>query len=329
VGAWAELKPLRTVAAGMVSQRELAERFRSLHQRKGLFVLPNAWDVPSARTFEDAGFPAVATSSAGVMVSLGYPDGEEIPKAEYLAVVRRIAGRLSIPLSADVVAGFGRTPRDVAGTVRDAIAAGAVGINLEDRDPATGTLFPLDVQVQKIRRARELATDLGVPLVINARTDALTAAATVPEARFREAVRRCRAFRIAGADCVYPMRLTTAREIAAFLREVPGPVNVMIRPGLPSLGELERLGVRRVSFGPAASYATMGLLRRIGAEVLSERSFRSLVDGAITFDELNRLAAARPVAAEPSRRRPSTAVHPRRPSRSPARPPLERRRRAP
>jgi 2-methylisocitrate lyase-like PEP mutase family enzyme len=277
----------------MSSLAERAERFRALHRGPGTFVLPNAWDVPSARVFEDAGFPAAATSSAGVMTSLGYPDGEGIPRTEYLAAVRRIASRLAIPLSADAVAGFGRTPGEVAATVRALVDAGAVGVNLEDQDPEGDGVLPLDGQLEKLRAVRALAEEVGVPIVLNARTDVLWRGPGSPPKRFREAVRRCRAFRDAGADCVYPMRLSAREEIAAFVGEVPGPVNVMIRPGLPSLAELERLGVRRVSFGPAASYAALGLLRRVAREILSERSFASLVDGAITFDELNRLAVAR------------------------------------
>jgi 2-methylisocitrate lyase-like PEP mutase family enzyme len=274
----------------MLAPSEKAERFRALHRADRLFVLPNAWDVPSARVFEDAGFPAIATSSAGLLVSLGYPDGEGIPRREFLAAIRRIACRLSVPLSADVVAGFGRGPRTTARTVRAVLEAGAIGVNLEDQDPRTERLIPLRRQLAKLRAIREAGEAAGIPVVINARTDALWRGEGGPEERFREAVRRARAFREAGADCVYPMRLTTAEEIARFLQESPGPLNVMIRPGLPPLEELERLGVRRVSFGPAASYAAMGLLRRIGHEVLQERSFRSLVEGAITFDELNRLA---------------------------------------
>jgi 2-methylisocitrate lyase-like PEP mutase family enzyme len=275
----------------MLSPSEKTERFRALHRDLRTFVLPNAWDVPSARVFEDAGFPAIATSSAGVMVSLGYPDGETIPRDEYLAAVRRIASRLAVPLSVDIVAGFGRTPAAVVDTVRAAVDAGAVGINLEDQDPAGDGVLPLELQLAKLRAIGEAAEELGVPVLINARTDVLAHGSGEPGERLREAVRRCRAFREAGADCVYPMRLAARDEIAMFLEEVPGPVNVMVRPGLPSLPELERLGVRRVSFGPAASYAALGLLRRVGREIQQERSFRSLTDGALTFDELNQLAA--------------------------------------
>ncbi len=274
----------------MSSLAERAERFRALHRSRRLFVLPNAWDVPSARIFEDAGFPAIATSSAGMMVSLGFPDGEALPRRELVAGVRRIAERLSVPLSADVVAGYGRTPASVVSTVRAVVRAGAVGINLEDVDPVSERLVPLPLQLAKLRAVRALDDELGVRVLLNARTDALYVGDGTPQERYLETVRRARAFREAGADCVYPMRLRARGEIARFLRDVPGPVNVMIRPGLPGLDALEGLGVRRVSFGPAASYAALGFLRRVGEEIRRRRSFRSLVRGALTFSELNRLA---------------------------------------
>jgi 2-methylisocitrate lyase-like PEP mutase family enzyme len=270
-----------------------AEAFRALHHGSGALVLPNAWDVPSARVFEDAGFPAIATSSAGLLVSHGYPDGEGMPRKEFVGAVGRIARAVSVPLSADVVAGFGRGPRGVAATVRAVVAAGAVGINLEDRDPKRGGLFPAAAQARKIRAVRALAVEIGVPLVVNGRTDALREAPGDPAAKLAEAIRRASAYRDAGADCVYPMGLTDAGDIEPFVRALACPVNVMVRRGLPPLAELERLGVKRVSFGPGASYAAMGLLRRISADVLERRSFDSLLDGAISFDELNRLALPR------------------------------------
>jgi 2-methylisocitrate lyase-like PEP mutase family enzyme len=280
----------------MLSQKEKAEEFRRLHHQDRPLVLPNAWDVPSARVFEDAGFPAVATSSAGLMVSRGYPDGESMPRGELVAAVARIARTLGVPLSADVVAGYGRGPREVTATVRRILGAGAIGINIEDKDPATERLFPVPAQVRKITAIVELGRSLDIPLVINARTDALTLHGA-PEELIREAIRRCIAYRDAGADCVYPMRLTDAAAIATLVAAVACPVNVMIRRGLPAIGELAELGIKRVSFGPGASYATMGLLKRIGQEVLARGTFESLLDGAITFDELNRLASPRSHAA--------------------------------
>ena len=284
----------------MTTQSEKAEAFRALHHQPRALVLPNAWDVPSARVFEDAGFPAVATTSAGLMVSLGYRDGEEMPRRAFMEAVGRIAQRLSIPVSADIVSGYGRTPRAVAGSVRAVVAAGAIGINLEDhdhRDPSGHGLFSTRSQVRKIEAIRAIASEIGIPLVINARTDVLRLGSGEPPRRLQEAIRRAVAFRDAGADCVYPMGLVEADAIATFVDAVKCPVNVMVRPGLPPLSELERLGVRRVSFGPAASYATMGLLKRISQEVLTQGTFHSLVDGAITFDELNRLAVPREATA--------------------------------
>ncbi len=279
----------------MATQSEKAESFRALHHRTGPFVLPNAWDVPSARIFEDAGFPAIATSSAGLMVSLGYPDGQGLPRRDLIAAVARIAGRVSVPLSADVVAGYGRGPKEVARFVGRILDAGAIGVNLEDQDPDSHELYRVSAQLRKIRAIRELASRRGIPLVLNARTDALFRAPGEPDARLREAIRRAVAYRDAGADCVYPMGLTDAASIETFVRELACPVNVMVRRGLPPLAELARLGVKRVSFGPAASYAAMGLLRRASQEILERGSFDGLLEGAISHEDLN--ALARPRAA--------------------------------
>lgn len=274
----------------MKSQRQKAEEFRALHHGDHILVLPNCWDVPSARVFEDAGFPAVATSSAGLMVSLGYPDGEMIGKGELLSVVAKIAKALSVPLSADVVAGFGETPKEVASTIRSIIEAGAVGINIEDFVHATKKLIPMEAQVEKLRAIKQLSQSMGVPLVINARTDALRYDPGDEVAKLEEAIRRAKAYRDVGADCVYPMGLTDAMSISKFVKALSFPVNVMVRPGLPSVRELERLGVARVSLGPTASYAAMGLLKRIAKELLEKGTYQTLLEGAITIDELNRLA---------------------------------------
>ena len=277
----------------MSSQVEKAEDFRSLHDRRDVLVLPNAWDVPSARVFEDEGFPAVATSSAGMLVSLGYPDGEEIPSKDFDAAIRRIARVLSVPLSADVVAGFGDTPEGVASRVRAVIRAGAVGINIEDFVHSAKKLLPVEKQKAKLKELVRLREALKVPFVINARTDALRYAPGNDGEKLEEAIRRAEAYRDLGVDCVYPMGLTDAESISKFVGALGFPTNVMVRKGLPTVPELKRLGVARVSFGPAASYAAMGLLRRASREVLQKGTYGSLVEGAITFDELNSLALPR------------------------------------
>lgn len=285
----------------MLSQKDKADDFRELHHGNKILILPNAWDVPSARVFENEGFPAVATSSAGLMVSLGYPDGEVIVRDEFVLAIRRIGRVLSVPLSVDIVAGFGKTTKEVLTTVKAILKAGGVGINIEDFAHATKILYPIERQVENLKAIRKLGNTLGIPLVINARTDALRFGLGDEEAKFQEAVRRAIAYREAGADCVYPMGLTHADPIRRFVKELDFPTNVMVRKGLPTVSELERLGVARVSFGPSASYATMGLLRRASREVLERGTYQNLVDGAISFDELNSLATAtsNPKAAGP------------------------------
>jgi 2-methylisocitrate lyase-like PEP mutase family enzyme len=226
------------------------------------------------------------------MVSLGFPDGEVMGRDEFVSAVERIARVLSVPLSVDIVAGFGKTTEEVVATVKAVLKAGGIGINIEDFAHATKKLFPTERQVENVKAIRRLGDTVGVPLVINARTDALRFGAGGDEARFAEAVRRAIAYRDAGADCVYPMGLTEAVSIKRFVKELDFPINVMVRKGLPPVNELERLGVARVSFGPSAAYAAMGLLKRAAKEVLEKGTYENLVDGAVSFDELNSLAMA-------------------------------------
>ena len=274
----------------MESQEEKAEEFRALHHAKHILVLPNCWDVPSARVFEEAGFPAVATSSAALMASLGYPDGEIISKVELVSAVKKIAKSLSVPLSVDLVAGFGETAREVVVSVSSIIEAGAVGVNIEDFFHETKTLRPMETQAEKITAIKELGQAIHIPIVINARTDALRYATGDMEAKLDEAIRRATVYRDAGADCVYPLGLTDPQSISKFVRALSFPVNVMVRPGLPPISELERLGVARVSLGPTASYATMGLLKRIATELLEKGTYENLLKGTITIEELQKLA---------------------------------------
>ncbi len=272
------------------TQKEKAEAFQDLHRSKHIFVLPNAWDVPSARLFEDAGFPAVATSSAGLMVSLGFPDGQEIPREELISAIHRIARVLSVPLSADIVAGFGSTPKQVQSTVKSVIRGGAVGVNIEDFEHSTKKMLSVASQVEKLRTVKSLTETLGIPFVLNGRTDAFRFAQGDDEAKLKEAIKRAAAYRDAGADCVYPMGLVDAGMIKTFVEALDCPVNVMVRKSLSTVQELDRMGVRRLSFGPSASYATLGFLKRACLEILEKGTFTGLTEGAINFDELNSLA---------------------------------------
>jgi 2-methylisocitrate lyase-like PEP mutase family enzyme len=270
------------------TQTELARKFLALHDGRKTLMLPNAWDVASARIFEDAGFPAVGTSSAGVAFALGYPDGQKISRAEMLAQVGRIARAVRVPVTADVEAGYGDRPEDAAETARGVIEAGAIGMNLEDGTDRPGQLVELSLQLEKIRAVREAALKAGVPLVLNARSDVYLEQIGATETRYDETVRRLLAYRDAGADCVFAPGLRDVETISRLVRDVQCPLNILAGPGSASVPELQNLGVARVSLGSAPMRATLGLVRRIAEELKSTGTYRTL-EGAPAHGDVNRM----------------------------------------
>jgi 2-methylisocitrate lyase-like PEP mutase family enzyme len=272
--------------------KKKAEAFRAMHSGRGVLLLPNAWDVASARIVEETGFPAVATTSAGIAFSLGYPDGQKISRKEMLAAVSRVAQAVKVPVTADVEAGYGPRAEDAGETAREVIGAGAVGMNLEDGtgDPSN-PLVELALQVEKIRAVREAADALRVPLVLNARTDAYLEQAGEPGKRYDETLRRLHAFREAGADCLFVPGLRDAASIGRLVADVRYPVNILAGPGSPPIPELQKLGVARVSLGSGPMRASLGLLRRLAQELRTSGAYGTL-EGAPSHAELNQLMNA-------------------------------------
>jgi 2-methylisocitrate lyase-like PEP mutase family enzyme len=271
-----------------------AEAFRRVHDRSRILVLPNAWDAMSARIFEAAGFKAIATTSAGVSYAVGYPDGELIPRDEMIAAVARIARCVDVPVTADMESGFGRNPDDVAETVRLVIAAGAVGVNLEDTVHGAGrTLHEISAATERIRSAREAADAAGVPLVINARTDVYLLGIGAKAARFDHAVSRLNAYHAAGADCLYVMGYFDADTIGRLVKAVDGPLNVMGVPGMPSVAELERLGVARVSTASGPARVAMTATRKSADELMRTGSFDVFGGDTMRHQEANALMEKR------------------------------------
>ena len=270
-------------------QKSKAMAFRALHGSGKTLVLPNAWDVASARVFEEAGFGAIATTSAGVAFSLGYPDGEKISREEMLARAGRIARAVKVPVTADVEAGYGFRPEDAARTASEVIAAGAVGMNLEDAtgDPAY-PLVDLPLQLERIRAVKAAALKTGVLLVLNARTDVFLAQVGEAATRYVESARRLLAYRDAGADCVFLPGVTDRETIGRIVRDLQCPVNILVGPGSPTIAELQSLGVARVSVGSSAMRATLGLLKRIGEELKTAGTYTSL-EGGIPYADVNRM----------------------------------------
>lgn len=251
-----------------------AETFRGLHAGPSLLVLPNAWDAASARVFAEAGFPAIATASGGVAAVLGYEDHEQAPEGladrrteEMLAAAARIARSVAIPVSGDIEAGYGLAPPELA---RRVIAAGLVGVNLEDTDysiPRGAGLVDADRHAERLAAFKAATRALGVDVVLNARVDVFVRREGTAEEQLAEAIRRGRLYHEAGADCVYPILLLDAPTIEAFVRGVGCAVNIFYRTGTPTFQQLEEIGVRRITFATSMFRELMSSLERAAADV--------------------------------------------------------------
>jgi 2-methylisocitrate lyase-like PEP mutase family enzyme len=269
----------------MKTQNEKAELFRSLHRGPEILILPNAWDCSSARIFELTGFPSIATTSAGIAFSLGYPDGERIPQDLMLATVGQISDSVQVPVTADLESGYG----DVAKTTAGLIAAGAVGLNLEDMDHASLTLVPIPAQIEKIATVRRIASGLGVNVVINARTDMYLAQIGEPATRFERACERLQAYIAAGADCVFLPGLADENIIRRVVDTLNFPLNILVSANLPAIPRLRELGVARVSVGSGILRATLGLTSRIAQELKHSGTYTALLEGTMPFAEADAL----------------------------------------
>jgi 2-methylisocitrate lyase-like PEP mutase family enzyme len=267
----------------MMNQKEKADRLRALHDGPEVLVLCNVADAIGARIVETEGFPAVATSSAGVAAVLGYPDGQHIPRPEMLFLIGRIARSVDVPVTADIEAGYS----DPVQTAREVIAAGAVGMNLEDMKG--DELIPLAEQVDRIRAVRAAAKETGVPLVLNARTDIFLAKHGDASTRFDRAVERLNAYQAAGADCLFAPGVVDMLTIIRLVSAVKGPLNILATVGAPSIAEMQRAGVRRVSLGSGPSRVALGVFRRFVRDLRADGYMKPLETQAIPFAEVQKL----------------------------------------
>jgi len=278
--------------------RAKAERLRSLHHGPRMLVLANAWDVISARLFERERFTAIGTSSAGIAATLGYADGEHMNLQVNLEVVRRIAARVSVPVSADLEGGYSRSVEGAARAALGTIEAGAVGLNLEDgTGDANQPLCDLNLQTERIAAIREAAISSGIPLVINARTDVFMVPGENRSIRIAEAVRRGNAYHRAGADCIFvpDMGDLDSEIVSQLVTDIEAPLNVLAGGKMPQLSELESLGVARVSLGPRAMRAGLGVLKRIAQELRSSGTYEIMNQGALSYAEVNAMLSESPV----------------------------------
>ena len=278
----------------MTTQLELAVRFRALHDPAAPLALANAWDAASARLVAAAGAPAVATTSAGVAWGLGAADGDRLDRDAALALIERVVAAVDVPVTADIESGFGAAPADVAETVARVLAAGAVGVNIEDAHSTPGAATPLrpaEEQAERLAAARAAAESAGIPLYLNARVDVYLRGVGEESGRLAETLRRSRIYLEAGASGVFVPGVADPELIGELAAGIDAPLNVLVGPGSPAVPELGKLGVARASLGSAVAEAAYAQVDRAARELLATGTYGSLA-GALDYGTINALMKA-------------------------------------
>lgn len=276
----------------MSTQLERANRFRDLN-RQGRLLLGNAWDAGSAAIYQSAGYAALGTTSGGIAYAQGRRDAQTLGRDAMAAAVAAICRAVAIPVSADIEAGYGDSPEAVAATVRAVIEAGAVGVNLEDRDHGAGGLYPCESQCLRLAAARAEAERSGLPIWLNARIDTfLLGAEESVEERLASTLARANRYLAAGADMVFVPGLVDPTAIRRLVAGLDGPLNVMAFPGMPTAEALFAAGVARVSLGVSPMLALMGLLREIAVEARESGEWNAMGRSFYGFAEAESLFGA-------------------------------------
>lgn len=278
------------------TQRQRIESFRHLHRPNHAFVLPNAWDAATARVFEQAGFSAIGTTSAGVAASLGYADGQYISPDLMLQAIKRIVEATTLPVTADLEAGYGKTIKEVLAIIKKAADLGIAGFNLEDAVLLQGAPKLVDVsfQKEKITAIREYLSSENLPLVLNARTDVFVLSQELPEQCLQQAIQRANAYRDAGADCLFFPGVSESSLIRTLVEEVHGPLNILATAATPPVSDLQRLGVTRVSLGSGPMRASLALTRQIAQELLEKGTYTTFTRDAFSYAALLQLFPSQP-----------------------------------
>jgi 2-methylisocitrate lyase-like PEP mutase family enzyme len=272
----------------MATQAEKGAAFRALHRRKDAFIIPNPWDVGTARLLAQLGFEALATTSAGYAFSAGKPD-YAIGRDQMMAHAAAIVAATNLPVSADLENGFGDSPETVAETIRLAASIGLAGASIEDMKPRPAqSIYEHEHAVERIRAAAEVVRGLSFPFTLTARAENYL----VGRPDLADTIRRLEAYQEAGADVLYAPGLSSREDIAAVVRSVDRPVNVVMgMQGVPlSLAELSAMGVKRVSIGSALSRAALGAFLRAVTEMREHGTF-SFAEDAVSYREINAMFA--------------------------------------
>ena len=265
--------------------RNRTEKFAALHKGLGMFILPNAWDIGSAVVYQNEGFKAAATSSAGVAYSLGQSDCQQIDFEDLLWVVRKMTSRVNIPVSVDFERGYADTAAEIKENARRLLLAGASGFNVEDGDPK-GAMGPVERQLMVIDVLKELKKELSLNFVINARTDAYWYNVADEDRKLSLSLERGRKYAEAGADCVFVAGPVDLPAVKRFVEEIPAPINILLNGKYHDFKELEKAGVRRLSAGSGPSRCIYEELIHM-ADDLKEGKCDSILDCKFTYRQAN------------------------------------------
>ena len=271
-------------------QLEKAHLLKQLHIYGDLIVLPNIWDPLGAIMLERLGYPVIATASASIAFSNGYPDGEKLPFKHLLLILQKIVESVEVPVTADIESGYAENNAILKENIKQLINAGIVGINFEDSHHAGDKLISIEDQCEKIKIIRQAAAEIGIPLFINARTDVLLKANQVTdEEKLAEILRRGKAYKDAGADCFYPILLKRKEDIVTVIKVVNLPINILLLPGIPDFETLKNIGLSRISLGPGFLKTAINAMKNIAEKLLHYDGTQEVADNPVTTAYLNNL----------------------------------------
>ena len=271
-------------------QKEKAELFLKYHQDKEILVLLNSWDIGSSKLIEASSYKAIATTSMGVAASLGYPDNQVIKLSEMIEIITGIVNAVQVPVSVDIEAGYGNNLNEIIDSVKKIIAAGIVGINIEDSIDLNPKLIDELEFCERISAIRELSNSLGFHLVINARTDSFYTSSDSLKEKLSESIKRGNKYREAGADCIFVQPVWEKETISTLVKEINAPINILSNPtigaGLPlSVNDLQDLGVARLSLGSSLMKATLALIKKVADELNEKGTYNILLDSLTPYPD--------------------------------------------
>jgi 2-methylisocitrate lyase-like PEP mutase family enzyme len=278
------------------TQKEKALKLYALHHTGKLLILPNIWDALGALLLENLEFPAVATASASVAFANGYNDGEQIPFDEVLMRLKQIADSVDIPVTADIESAYATSDAELRENIGLLLDTGIVGINFEDTNIKTNTLYSLEEQCHRIRIVQEVAQERNIPLFINARADVLIHGGLFAsgEAKFEEILRRGLAYKELGVGCFYPILMNKEEDIKRLVAAMDFPMNILTFQGIPSLKTLEEIGVARISLGPAYLKTALKSMKDMALKLKNYEGLSEIINNDVTSDYVKGLMNKQP-----------------------------------